>query len=198
MTPIILASTSATRQSMLRDAGVSFEAHPARIDEDAIRTAMESEDAKPRDIADALAEGKARKIGLRHHDAYVIGCDQVLDLDGTILSKPKDPDEARAHLDALAGKTHKLLSAAVIYHEGEPVWRVVGEARLTMREISPQWRDDYIDRNWESIRESVGCYKIEEEGVRLFARVEGSSFTVMGLPLVEILSYLTLRGALPG
>jgi len=198
MTEIILASTSAIRQQMLRAACVPYRAEAARLDEAAIRASLESEGARPRDIADALAEGKARKVAGREPSALVIGCDQVLELDGRVFGKPADLDEARAQLAELSGKTHKLHSAAVIYESGQPVWRHVGEARLTMREISPEWGAEYLERNWQSIRESVGCYKLEEEGVRLFARVEGSGFTIMGLPLVELLAYLTLRGVLPG
>lgn len=196
--PLILASTSAIRQSMLRNACVEFEAQPARIDEEAIKAALVAEGAKPRDVADALAEGKARKIAMKEPEALVLGCDQVLDLKGKLISKPRNIEEAAAQLAELSGQTHKLLSAAVLYEEGKPVWRHIGEARLTMRTLSPEYQADYIARNWESIRESVGCYKLEEEGVRLFARVEGSNFTVLGLPLVEFLSYLTLRGDLAG
>ena len=196
--PLILASASAIRQKMLRDACVEFEALPARIDEEAIRASLLSEGARPREVADALAEGKARKLSSKHPEALVLGCDQVLDLKGQIFNKPRDQAEACAQLAQLSGQTHKLLSAAVIYDAGEPIWRHIGEARLTMRPLSAEWRDAYVARNWESIRHSVGCYKLEEEGVRLFARVDGSSFTVMGLPLVEILSYLTLKGVLPG
>ncbi|MGH1330089.1 MAG: Maf family protein [Paracoccaceae bacterium] len=196
--PLILASTSAIRQIMLRNACVEFEARPARIDEDAIKASLLAEGAKPREIADALAEGKARKIAKKEPGALVLGCDQVLDLKGKLFSKPRSIEEAGAQLAELSGQTHKLLSAAVLYEEGKPVWRHIGEARLSMRILSPAYQADYLSRNWESIRSSVGCYKLEEEGVRLFARVEGSNFTVLGLPLVEFLSYLTLRGDLAG
>jgi septum formation protein len=196
--PLILASTSAIRQTMLRSAGVEFEARPAKIDEETIKASLLAEGAKPREIADALAEGKARKIAMKEPGALVLGCDQVLDLKGKLFSKPRSIEEASAQLAELSGQTHKLLSAAVLYEEGKPVWRHIGEARLTMRSLSPEYQADYLARNWESIRSSVGCYKLEEEGVRLFARVEGSNFTVLGLPLVEFLSYLTLRGDLAG
>ncbi|MFT6450606.1 MAG: septum formation protein [Halocynthiibacter sp.] len=183
---------------MLRSAGVEFEARPAKIDEETIKASLLAEGAKPREIADALAEGKARKIAMKEPGALVLGCDQVLDLKGKLFSKPRSIEEASAQLAELSGQTHKLLSAAVLYEEGKPVWRHIGEARLTMRSLSPEYQADYLARNWESIRSSVGCYKLEEEGVRLFARVEGSNFTVLGLPLVEFLSYLTLRGDLAG
>ena len=194
---IILASASSSRKDMLTRAGVEFEAIPAKVDEDAIKSALISEHAKPRDIADALAEAKARKIAGKHPDALVLGSDQVLDLNGTILSKPESPEEALDQLKSMRSNRHHLLSAAVIYDEAKPVWRHVGQVRLYMRDASDDWLSDYVERNWDSIRHSVGAYKLEEEGARLFTRVEGDYFNVLGLPLLDVLSYLTLRGILP-
>ena len=195
--PIILASSSEIRATLLRNAGVSFTTEKPRVDEEMIRASLEAEEASPRDIADFLAEAKARKVSLKANGAMVIGCDQVLDFDGSVMSKPVDPSECLAQLTALRGKTHRLLSAAVIYKDGEPLWRHVGVVRLTMREFSDDYLRDYVDRNWESIRWSVGGYKLEEEGVRLMSRIEGDYFNVLGLPMIELLNYLTVRGALP-
>ena len=198
MTEIILASGSEIRQTLLRNAGVEFRAVVARVDEEAMRKGMLAEDANARDIADALAEMKAQKVSARHPDALVIGCDQVLNLQGALLTKPESRDHAREQLMQLRGKRHELLSAAVICEAGKPVWRHVGNVRLTMRMFTESYLDGYIARNWDSIRHSVGAYKLEEEGVRLFAQVQGDYFTVLGLPLLELLSYLTLRGDLDG
>ena len=195
--PIILASSSEIRATLLRNAGVPFTTEKPRVDEEMIRASLEAEEASPRDIADFLAEAKARKVSLKANGALVIGCDQVLDLDGSVMSKPADPSECLDQLTTLRGKTHRLLSAAVIYKDGEPLWRHVGVVRLTMREFSDDFLRDYVDRNWESIRWSVGGYKLEEEGVRLMSRIEGDYFNVLGLPMIELLNYLTVRGALP-
>ncbi|MDE3240298.1 MAG: septum formation protein Maf [Paracoccaceae bacterium] len=192
--PIILASGSAIRAEMLRKAGVAIEVKPARVDEDAIRQALDAEGATPRDLADTLAEMKARKIAERLPDRIVLGCDQVLECGGTVFSKPQAAEAATEQLRLLRGKMHRLLSAAVLYHDGRPVWRHVGQVRLEMRSFSDAYLADYVARNWPGIGESVGAYKLEEEGVRLFQRIEGDYFTILGLPLIELLGYLGQRG----
>lgn len=194
---IILASGSDIRATLLRNAGVEFAIQVARVDEDAVRRSLLAEDASPRDIADALAEMKAQRVAAKDPDALVIGCDQVLAQGRTLLSKPASKEEALTQLRTMRGQSHQLLSAAVIYDDGAPVWRHVGVVRLHMRDASDDYLEGYVDRNWDSIRHSVGAYKLEEEGVRLFTRIEGDYFNVLGLPLLELLSYLTLRGTLP-
>ncbi len=191
---LILASGSEIRQKLLREAAVDFAVQTARVDEDMIRLSLNREQATPRDIADTLAEMKARKVSEKNPDAFVIGCDQVLNCAGQIMSKPASPEELRRQLQKLRGRQHELLSAVTICQAGAPVWRHIGVARLTMRRFSDDYLDSYIDRNWDSIRHSVGGYKLEEEGVRLFSQIEGDYFTVLGLPLIELLSYLGLRG----
>lgn len=193
--PLILASGSEIRQALLRNAGLQFEVVKPRVDEETVRLSMQAEGAPPRDVADALAELKAQKVSAKHTDAFALGCDQVLTIDGEIFAKPETPDDARAQLVKLRGAQHRLLSAAVICEGGRPVWRKVGVVKMTMRNFSDSYLDSYLDRNWDSIQHSVGAYKLEEEGVRLFERIEGDYFTVLGLPLLELLWFLGNRGA---
>lgn len=195
---IILASGSDIRATLLRNAGLEFDVVVPRVDEQTMTQSLIAEAASPRDIADALAEMKALRVAAKNPGALVIGCDQVLAHGRELLSKPKTPEGAIVQLKALRGQTHQLLSAAVIFAEGKPQWRHVGQTRLFMRDVSDAYLDAYVARNWDSIRHAVGAYKLEEEGARLFSRVEGDYFNVLGIPLLELLSYLTLRGTIDG
>lgn len=195
---LVLASGSAVRAEMLRRAGLEIEAVPARIDEAAVRAALAAEEAPPRDVADALAEMKARKVSERTPGALVLGCDQVLEHEGDVLSKPESPEEVTSQLRRLRGGRHSLLSAAVVCRDGEPLWRHVGIARLRMRDFSDRYLEGYVARNWPGLSESVGGYKLEEEGVRLFSAIEGDYFTILGLPLLPLLGWLTVRGEIEG
>lgn len=195
--PLVLASGSTTRAAMLRAAGLAFEAVAPRVDEGALKEALVVEGRPPRDIADALAEMKAARVSAKWPEALVLGSDQVLSCEGRIFSKPASPEAAREQVGALMGQTHRLHSAAVLYSSGEPIWRHVSEARLTMGRLSEGWTKDYVERNWDRIRHSVGGYLIEEEGVRLFTRIEGDHFTILGLPLLPLLQFLSVRGAIP-
>ncbi len=195
--PMILASGSTIRATLLRRAGVDVDVRPARIDEVAVRDALSAEAASPQDIADTLAEMKALRVSGQVPGALVIGCDQVLVFQDRVLGKPSDRNDLRLQLAGLRGKSHVLISAVVVCQDGKPLWRHAAKVRLTMRDFSDEWIEAYIDRNASSLLDSVGGYKIEEEGIRLFTRIEGDYFAILGLPLVELLSWLTMRGALP-
>lgn len=192
---LTLASASAIRLQLLQAAGLQVLSRPARVDEETVRLSLMAEGALPRDVADTLAEMKARKVAeAADPAALVLGCDQVLAFGREVWAKPESPEDALHQLRRLRGQTHKLCSAAVLYEAARPVWRNVTEARLTMRDFSDAYLEGYVARNWDSIRHSVGGYKLEEEGVRLMAEVQGDHFTVLGLPLIPLLGYLGQRG----
>lgn len=192
--PLILASGSEARARMLRAAGVFIEIVPVRVDEAAVKAAMMAEDAPPRDIADALAELKARRGAARSPGRLVLGADQVLVADGQLFDKPADRDGARDQLLALRGRRHELLSAAVIFEDGAPVWRHIGRATLTMRPFTEAFPQGYLANEGDRVTQSVGGYCIEGRGAQLFSRVDGDLFTIMGLPLLEVLGFLRTRG----
>lgn len=191
---MILASRSGIRAQMLRQAGLSFDVQPARIDESAIKESLRQEGARPRDMADQLAEAKARKVAMKNPGARVLGCDQVLSVEDRVLSKPISKDDLAGQLRLLSGKTHALHSAAVLYADTEPVWRHVGTVRLTMRRLSESGIASYIEAHWDDVRHCVGGYQLEGAGVRLMRKVDGDYFHVLGLPLLELLGYLIDRG----
>lgn len=193
----ILASGSQTRADMLTNAGVSFEIDPARVDEDAVKAALVADGAPPRDIADALADLKARAVAMRRPQDMVLGADQILVCDGKLFSKANTVDDAAATLKALSGKTHQLISAAVIYEGGQPIWRAVDTVKLTVRPLSDDFIKGYLDAIGDAAFWSVGAYQIEGRGAQLFTRVDGDHFTVLGLPLFALLDFLRRRGMMP-
>lgn len=182
---------------MLRSCGVEFTVRSAQIDEATITAALLAESASPRDIADTLSDMKAKRGAGRDPQSLVLGVDQVLSCDGAIISKATTLAEAVDTLGFLRGKAHELFSAAVVYENNAPVWRHVGHARLHMRGFTDSFLQGYIERCGDAVLSSVGCYQIEGEGAQLFHKVEGDWFTVLGMPLLEILGFLRMRGFLP-
>ena len=196
MSGIVLASGSAIRRQMLEAAGVPFEVKPARVDEDALKDALD--DLKPRDQADALAEAKALRGSQASPDQLVLGADSMLELaSGVRLDKPGSPQVAREQLAAMSGGTHRLHSAAVMVESGAPVWRHVETAKLHVRALSPDFIHSYVDAEWESIRHTSGCFEYEGKGAQLFTRVEGSHFAILGLPFLPLLQFLRDRKVMP-
>jgi septum formation protein len=188
---LTLASASEIRRQLLDQVGIRCDLRPVRLDEDAIRSALIADGAGPRDIADALAEAKARKAGAT---GLTVGCDQILSLKAEVFGKPVDRTAAHDQIARLSGQTHHLYSAAVIYEDGQPVWRHVGTARMTMHSLTGPEIDAYLDRVWPDVSGCVGAYQAENLGARLFSRIEGDWFSVLGMPLLDICSYLRLRG----
>ena len=194
---IVLASESKTRQSILRQAGVEFDVKPARIDEEAIIKSLLTDGATTNDIVDALAEYKALRVAGSNPDGLIIGSDQILVCEKKIYSKAQNMEQAKTTLKELRGKSHQLLSAAVIFEDGKPVWRTVSRAQLFMRNYSDEYLDDYLEYCGSDILSSVGCYFLEDKGVNLFSRVQGDYFTVLGFPLLDVLEFLRNRGVIP-
>lgn len=194
--PIILASASDVRSQLLRNADIEHEVIAARIDEEMIKASLSSEGRTPRNIADALAEQKAKKISLKYPNSFIIGNDQVLDFQGQVCSKSPSPKCLVEFLAKLSGKDHQLYSAAVIYRDGRPVWRHIGKATLTMRKLSRDYINEYVSSEWTNIRYCVGGYKIEDKGLRLFDRIDGDYFAILGLPLFELIRFFDVNGAL--
>jgi septum formation protein len=178
---LTLASTSTIRRHLLTQAGIRFEAIGSGVDEDAVKEAMRAEGASPRNQADKLAELKALKVSQRR-PGFVLGCDQILSFEG---------------LSQLRGKTHTLECAAVIAKEGQPVWRLVTSPKLTMRAFSDDFLRSYLTSYGQEALASVGCYQFEGPGAQLFEKVEGDFFSILGLPLLEVLAFLRLHGEVP-
>lgn len=195
---LLLASQSSGRAAMLRAAGLEFETSAAHVDEEALTASLQTAGQTPRNIADALAEAKAVKVSSRLPGVTVIGADSTLALDdGSMLSKPESPGDAADCLRRMAGTRHRLFSAAVVARDGAPIWRAIGEAKLWVRPLSEAFIADYVAKNWDSIRWTVGCYEIEGAGVQLFDRVEGDPWTIIGMPMLPLLAWLRATGLAP-
>jgi septum formation protein len=193
---LLLASQSATRRRMLEAAGVAFETVAATLDEEEAKAGLAAAGFEPRDMAEMLAEMKAKSVAPAD-DALVVGADQVLELDdGTMLSKPGSRAEALAQLRRLSGGTHYLHSAAVVVEQGERVWGETETVAMDVRPLSDDFLQAYLDAEYDAVRTHVGCYRIEGMGAQLFEEVEGSHFAILGLPLLPLLDYLRGRGLL--
>ena len=192
---IILASASATRARMLKEAGIAFEVAASGLDEAAAKAQLNTRGASPRRVAEHLAEAKALAVAAAW-EALVIGADQTLDLDGELLDKAPDVNAARARLERLRGRAHRLHTAAAIARGGEVIWRCTSSPTLTMRRYSDGFLDHYLADCGEAAVHSLGCYHLEGLGAQLFDQVEGDYFAVLGLPLIELLAALRDLGAI--
>jgi septum formation protein len=193
--PIVLASASRARRELLAAAGLPFTVEPASVDEPAVRRSLSAK-TPPVAVAEVLARTKAEDVGARHRDSLVIGADQVLALGDEILTKAGDAQGARATLMKLRGKTHALHSAVAFAQDGRIAWTHVATAHLTMRDFSDAFLEEYLVRAGDRIGASVGAYELEGPGVQLFERIKGDYFTILGLPLLPVLSELRARGVI--
>ncbi len=186
--PLILASQSRARQMLLANAGLEFEAVPADIDERAVQ--QSSRLASPGDIAALLAREKALSVSMRYPGQYVVGADQTLALGPRLFSKPAGRTPAAEQLRALSGNKHELHSAAVVARDGNILFEIVSIAGMTMRRLGEAEIEAYLNEAGEAVTSSVGAYQLEGLGVHLFERIEGDHFTILGLPLLQLLAFL--------
>jgi len=193
---LVLASASRTRRSMLANAGVPVECDAADIDEGAVKDEMRARGAPVAEIAGMLARLKAERVSLRHPGAIVVGADSMIECEGRHFDKPTDAARAVAQLMALAGRTHRLYSAAVAMRDGRPVWDATDVALLTMRGFDAGFARRYVSAIGDAALGSVGAYQLEGLGAQLFARVEGDFFTILGLPLLPLLDFLRAEGVI--
>ena len=191
---LVLASGSASRKSLLTAAGVRFIADPADLDEDRLMTELKPAGAEV--MARTLAEQKALAVSRRHPGQIVLGGDSVIAFDGDYLSKCASLAEARTLLLKLSGQTHLLVSAAALARDGALLWAHASPCRMTMRDLSPQFLEDYLAAEGKELLSSVGCYRFEGRGAQLFDKVEGDYFSVLGLPLLPVLVQLRKEGVL--
>jgi septum formation protein len=191
---LILASQSRARELLLANAGVPFDAVPARIDERAVQ--RDSGLSAPSEIASLLAREKACFISSRNPGRHVIGADQTLALASRLFSKPAGRAQASDQLRDLAGQTHELHSAVAVALDGKVLFSEVSIARMTMRPLSGEEIRTYLDTAGDAVTTSVGAYQLEGLGVHLFERIEGDHFTILGLPLLPLLAFLRGQGLL--
>jgi septum formation protein len=189
--PLVLASGSAVRMALLRNAGLDFRAQDSRVDEDAVKKRFAGSDTDA--LALNLAEAKAQVVSQVEPTAFVIGADQILSCDGERYDKPRDMSEARANLKKFRGREHILHSGVVLALAGDIVWRHSDRAHLTMRDFSDDFLDRYMATVGDKLRSSVGCYQLEGPGIQLFERIVGDYFTILGLPLLPLLAELRRR-----
>ena len=191
--PLILASGSATRLRLLRNAGLTVEAVPAAIDEGMVKESLRAEGASVADVAQELAHLKAERVSRRLPGAMVLGADQMLDCGGTWFDKPEGRAGAATQLLSLAGRTHKLISGLAIHRDGASIWTHRAVATLTMRPLTPAQVETYLDQTGESVFSSVGAYHIEGLGLNLFEKIDGDFFTIQGLPMLPLLAFLRVH-----
>ena len=190
---LILASGSAVRARLLTNAGVRFRIEKSGVDESAVK-ASAGDNVPPAEIALRLAAAKARAVSEKRGGALVIGADQMLECGGKLFDKPADMAAAAANLRQFSGRTHRLITACCLMRDGGTVWESVETARLTMRDLTGGDIEAYLSAAGEDVLGSVGCYRLEELGIRLFSGIDGDFFAILGLPLLGLLARLREQG----
>ena len=193
---IILASKSQIRSELLLKADLKFTAIDANIDEKEVKSSYINKGYSARNLADILAAMKAKKLSCKYLDKLVIGCDQIMECNGQILSKANNPTDLADQLKFLRGKSHTLYSACVVYFANKAEWRFIGSATITMRNLSDEYISKYVDDNWDEVKHCVGGYKIENSGISFLSKINGDYFSILGLPIIQLLDYLVNRGVL--
>ena len=191
---VILASRSATRAALLRQAGVRFTVETAAVDEHDVKRSLAAEGADAGQAAETLAELKASRVSRRHPGDLVIGADQILDFNGVWIEKPANLAAARRDLLTLRGGVHTQVTAACVVCDGTVLWHHTGRARLVMRRFTERFLDGYLAAAGDAVLESAGAYQLEGLGAQLFTRMEGDFFSVLGLPLLPLLDFLRGHG----
>ena len=193
---IILASKSQIRSELLRKAGLKITVFDANIDEQEVKLSYMNEGYSARDLADVLADMKAKKLSCKYLDKLVIGCDQIMEFNGQILSKANNPTNLIEQLRFLRNNSHTLYSACVVYFANKPEWRFIGSATITMRNLSDEYISKYVDSNWNEVKHCVGGYRIENSGIAMLSKINGDYFSILGLPIIQLIDHLVNRGVL--
>tara|TARA_B100000902_G_scaffold395127_1_gene453003 strand:+ start:614 stop:1213 length:600 start_codon:yes stop_codon:yes gene_type:complete len=193
---IILASKSEIRSELLIKAGLEFTVTDAAIDENEVKLSYVNDGYSARDLADVLADMKAKKLSCKQPDKLVIGCDQVMECNGRILSKANTPIDLINQLKLLRNKSHTLYSACVVYFANKAEWRFIGSATITMRNLSDEYIFKHVDDNWNDVKNCVGGYQIENSGISFLSNINGDYFSILGLPIIQLIDHLVNRGVL--
>ena len=199
---LVLASASQSRRRLLEAADLEIECLPAAVDETEVKLALKAENASAIQVAETLAELKARRVSERlggggPSGPFVIGADQMLDCEGVWFDKPGDLEAARTQLLALSGRSHTLATSVCVVRDGGRIWHHNESARLTLRPLSEDFIDRYLDLVGEQALTSVGAYQVEGPGIQLFQQIQGDFFTILGLPLLPLLTLLRSNGVIP-